>query len=32
MFDILHRNKPEYLVCMFERDEPEYETRNLSAI
>ena len=32
MFDILHKNAPEFLVGVFERDEPEYETRNSSAI
>ena len=32
MFDILHKNAPECLIGMFERDQPEYETRNTSLI
>ena len=32
MFDILHKNAPEFSVGVFERDEPEYETRSSSSI
>ena len=32
MFDILHKNAPKCLVSVFERDEPEYEIKNSSAI
>ena len=32
MLDILHKNAIECLVSVFERDKPEYETRNSSVI